>query len=540
MEKDRSALSFVSQVTGKKKIYIAVLLLLQIVVGITSVLTAILLRGVIDEAVQKNTEGFVFYVVLYAGFVLIQILIHAGIRFLDEFSRSTYENLFKERLFGMLLIRDYKSVTSIHTGEWMNRLTSDTVVVADGFTTILPGIVGMLVKMLGALVMILWFEPRFAIILIPGGILLAVLTYGFRKILKSLHKKMQEKDGFVRTFLQENLGSLMVIKAFSAEQQSIKEAATRMGEHRKARIKRNHFSNICNVGFATAMQGSYVIGLIYCGYNLLMGTMSYGTLMAVLQLINQIQNPFANISGYLPRYYAMLASAERLMEVENFSTESEAILADGVERFDHISMKNVSFAYDDERKILHSFSMDISKGEFVAFTGESGCGKSTILRLLLGLYKPQSGVIEPIQRKLYAYVPQGNYLMSGTIREVITFADRTSIYDENKIRKALEIACAEFVYELPDALDTQLLERGLGLSEGQMQRLAIARAIFANRPVLILDEATSALDEVTERKVLERVRSMTDKTVLIVTHRPAALGFCDKQISLGKNWSEME
>ena len=168
----------------------------------------------------------------------------------------------------------------------------------------------------------------------------------------------------------------------------------------------------------------------------------------------------------------------------------------------------------------------------MAFTGASGCGKSTVLKLLLGLYKPQAGSVTPDEsyKRLFAYVPQGNHLMSGSIRSVVAFADPGEQGNEERINNALSLACCDFVSELPRGADTLLGERGLGLSEGQMQRLAIARAIFSESPILILDEATSALDADTERKVLENIKSMTDKTVIIVTHRPAALAVCDRQI----------
>lgn len=551
MEENKSALAFLTEVSGRKKLYILWLLIVQAVLGLSSVLYAVLLRNVIDAACAGDKSVFLKFVAFFAGLVAFQIALRAVIRFLEEFSRSIYENLFKERLFTALLTRDYRSVTATHSGEWMNRLTSDTVVVAEGLATIVPGIAGMLVRMLGALGMILYLEPKFAYILIPGGALMVVFTYAFRKILKKLHKKMQEQDGKVRTFLQEHLGSLMVVRAFGVEADSVSEANKRMSDHKKARMKKNHFSNICNIGFGAAMHGAYVIGLAYCGYGLLMGTMSYGTLMAVLQLISQIQNPFANITGYLPKYYAMIASAERLMEAETFATDAanlmekekiagnvkaastgtvNSISGGRTSDFSGIRMEQVCFSYEDNRQVLTEFSLDVKKGGFVAFTGPSGCGKSTVLKLLLGLYQPDAGEITPVCRSLYAYVPQGNFLMSDTIRNVVAFSEKSARCDEERLQEAIKIACAEFVYELPEGLDTLLGERGLGLSEGQMQRLAIARAIFADRPVLILDEATSALDEETEEALLARLRSMTDKTVIIVTHRPAALKVCDKNI----------
>lgn len=570
-----STLRWISHVAVGKKLYIGILLLVQMVLGIISVFYAVILRNVIDEAVVKNRQGFFCCIAAFAGLVLFQILLRAINRFLEEYSRATMENRLKKRLFSFLLISDYASVSAVHSGEWMNRLTSDTVVVADGLAQIIPGAAGMLVKIIGALVMILILEPGFGYILIPGGILLIILTYGFRKVLKRLHKCVQEADGSLRVFLQESLGSMLVVRAFAKEEQTLNGASDRMEVHKKARIKKNHFSNICNVGFGGVMQGAYVLGAGFCGYGILMGTMSYGTLTAILQLISQIQSPFANITGYLPKYYAMLASAERLMEVEAYHAEIETeqknlkslpeihTLYDNY--FSGLILDQVNFTYQLPVKnseavmpmVVTDVNMEIRKGDYVAFTGPSGCGKSTVLKLLMCLYPLDSGsrVIEikdgnrmwdnafgndslqnriPLTadyRRLFAYVPQGNHLMSGTIREIVAYWDKATMQEEDRIWKTLRIACAEdFVKELTLGLDTLLGERGLGLSEGQMQRIAIARAIFSDNPILMLDESTSALDEETEEQLLCNLRAMTDKTVLIVTHRAAALKICDKEI----------
>mgnify|MGYP003293486226 CR=1 FL=1 len=531
---------------------IAILLLLHILLGGSSVLYALLLKRVIDAATNgcdtRLAGCFMGLIALTAG----QIALRAAERHTAERARSECENRLKAGLFGHLLEKDYAAVTAVHSGEWMNRLTSDTVVAANGYTEILPNAGGMLVKLVGALVLLLLLEHRFVPILLIGGVLMILLTYLFRKVLKRLHKTVQEKDGAVRTYLQEILGSMLVVRSFSAKEQSAYQAQLRMNTHQTARMQRNRFSNLCNIGFGSAMQGMYLLGIGYCASGILNGTVSYGTLIAVMQLVAQIQSPLANITGYFPRFYAMLASAERLMEAENYADDgsSGAKTHDEINRFyrdefSAIAVKIDEFSYRDEQRqrmaVLRGLDFRIRKGEFIALTGDSGCGKSTLLKLLLCLYPLEHGtrllecqekeaiLLTAKEHRLFAYVPQGNHLMSGTIREIVSFADRGRMADTNAVQNALRIACAEeFVAALPDGIETELGEHGHGLSEGQMQRLAIARALFADCPILLLDEATSALDAETEQRLLHNLREMTAHTVLIVTHRPAALEICDR------------
>lgn len=556
MEQNRKSVHrYIDEVVGAKRVYILILLLIQAALGVSSVLYALFLRDIVDGAVTHDFAAMVRSICAFAGLVVCQLALRALSRHMSELACSTYENAFKSRLFGELLSRDFGSVTAIHSGEWMNRLTSDTAVVADGLASIVPGVAGAAVRIVGALTMILVIEARFAYILIPGGAVFAALTYVFRRHLKRLHKSVQERDGEVRVFLQEHLGSLMIVKAFAKERETESAAEQRMSAHKSARMKRNRFSNICNIGFGAVMNGAYVLGALYSAFGIYSGSVSYGTLMALLQLIGQVQSPFANITGYLPKYYAMLASAERLMDVERFAADDAADPAQACEPFTRLGLKSASFSYVPESDGKHSpiviknFDFEIKTGEFVAFTGPSGCGKSTVLKLLMCLYALDGGEryyvtegasgeeyhdLTAAMRLIFSYVPQGNQLMSGRIRNVVAFTDGGSANDDDAVWNALRVACAEeFVRTLPLGLDTVLGERGSGLSEGQMQRIAIARAVFSGRPVLLLDEATSALDAPTEKQLLANLRAMTDKTVIIITHRAETAAVCDREVKFG-------
>lgn len=555
------AIKWLWKVAGKIKIAILLLLITQVFIAILAVSTAWMLKSLINSAISGNKSEFIVNVFLFLGIIAGQITLAAVNRYLQEYSKSSAENCFKKRLFSCLMTKDYEQVTAVHSGEWLNRLTSDTTIIAEGVTVIVPEATGMIVKLLGALFSLIYLIPKLALALLPCGALMVLLTYAFRRVLKKMHRKIQESDGRLRVFMSERLSSLMMVKIFAKEKQTTEQAAEKMSDHKMCRMQRNHFSNVCNIGFGIIMRGAYALGAIYCGYGILSGSMNYGTFTAVLQLISQIQSPFANITGYLPKYYAMTASAERLMEAEclNDDCSGESISTQDINKFYHnefesIVFEGLNFTYkspsDDAENmpiVLKNLDLEIKKGEYTAFTGHSGCGKSTVLKLIAALYKEDSGKkylktssgkinLDASERGLFAYVPQGNQLMSGTIREIVAFFDNDKLNDTEKIWRALKIACAdEFVSELKDGLDTRLGERGAGLSEGQTQRIAIARAVFTERPILLLDEATSSLDEITEKNVLENLKNMTDKTVVIVTHRPAALEICGKIINFSND-----
>lgn len=557
-----NAIKWLYKTPEKKKLYILGLIIIQAINGLTGVFYAILLRNIVDNATNHNENEFWKNVLFIISLVILQLILRALIRWLNELSRATIENIFKHRMFKYILDKNYEKINSIHSGEWINRLTNDTKVIADGYVEIIPGMIGTAIKLISAVVMICIIDINFSYIIIPSGIIMLITTYFLRKKMKNLHKKIQEKDGNLRIFFQDHITNLLMVHSFAVEKQTLNAADEKMKEHKKARMKRNIFYNFGNMGYGCVINGLYLVGVCYCGYGILINIISFGTLTAITQLISQIQSPVANITGYIPKFYSMLASAERLMEIENFENEIDKELYDYKyinnyynKNMKAIELKNIEYTYfktannpkeiskDDMPVVIKNINLTIKRGETIAFVGHSGCGKSTILKILMGIFKIDKGKINIIDvkdskkeftskwRRLFAYVPQGNGIMSGSIKDIVSFCEEKQ--DIDRINTALKISCAdEFVNELKDNIDTVLGERGLGLSEGQIQRISIARAIYSQSPILILDEATSALDIKTEEKLLENLKNMTDKTVIIVTHHKAVMEKCDKIFEL--------
>lgn len=544
------AMSWIFGVSGKLKLGVLLLVLLNSAISISAVAFALVLREAIDGAVSGNKMVFLKFVIILGLIMVGQIAARGVIRFLDEYVRSGMENVIKTRLYETILSRKYSAITAYHTGELLNRITNDAVVVADGFVQIIPGIIAMLVKLAGAAAVLFVLDYRFSVIFFAGGGLVLIFTTLFRHVMKKLHKDVQAADGVLRSYLSENLGSLMVLKTFGAERKSIDTSKQYMDKHRFMRMKRNRFSNICNVGFGLVMNGGYIFGLCWCSFGILHGSITYGTLSAVLQLVDQLWAPLANMTGYLPKFYGMLSSAERCMELETLEEEhvesqfSRDYCRELYKDMTAIECKNITFRYEDDI-ILENADISIGKGELITIMGNSGAGKSTLLKLLLAIYEPEKATLEiktekesyaltEKYRKMFAYVPQGNFLMSGNVTSAIASLDDTSAdVDMDKVKAVAHIACADtFVEKLEHGYDTLIGERGMGISEGQAQRLAIARALYTDAPVLLLDEATSALDEQIEKKVLKNIRELTDKTVIIVSHRKAVLEVCDRCVVL--------
>lgn len=543
---DLTTLKWMWHTFNKERWQIFVLIFTNTLNAVLTIIYADFSKNIVNAATKEHSfDRIVYFAVLFLLIIMFQLFLTLVSRSFTERCKARIEVTLRKHILDVVLIKDYQGVTKYHTGEIQNRMTSDVTTISDGFTTILPNLVNFIVRLVCAFVYLVVLDKVFTLVFLVGGILVFAFSFLFRKILKRLHKNVQESEGRVRSFIQEILTSLLVVKSFNVEEKVSGEADELMENNYKTKMKRRLFGIFANAGINTTFNLGYVFALAYGSYRLLHG-LDYGNLVAMLQLVNQIQQPFASLSGMLPKYFALLASAERIIELDNIKDETQQNENDvNVEliydSLNCIDFNNITFAYDRDL-ILDDTSLIVNKGDFVAIMGISGIGKSTLLKLLLGVFTVNSGSITldvnsekiPVDchtRKMFSYVPQGNFLMSGSIKDNLTFIN-SNVTDE-EIKNAVRISCADqFVYDLPDGLDTVIGEHGLGLSEGQLQRLAIARSILSKSPIMLLDEATSALDEATELRFLKNLKEMQDKTCIIVSHKTAALEICNKHIQI--------
>lgn len=523
------------------------IVLLSVINGLISggmVAFALVSEKVIDSAIAKDRDGLLWAGCALVGLLLAELFLHIFYNYYKVWVTGKVEIRIKDTVFAALFKKRYQKLSKIHTGELLHRMTADTDVVVTGVVTLVPQVTAMATRLIACIVVLVMMDWMFTLVLLGLGALMLICSRFYGKKMKSIHKECQEKDGKAKSFTQESLANWMLIQSFDGADTVRGRLGGLLGSHFKAKLKRIRWNNMSHGAMYLLFSGSYYAALLWGAVRLADRTLSYGSLTAFLQIVGQIRQPFVNASGILPQYYNMLASAERIQELELLEDEPRLGQScdpmDVYERLVSLDARGVHFAYEEGHPILAGADFSLKKGEFVALVGYSGIGKSTLQKLMLGFYTPDSGamvarltdgelVLGCETRPLFAYVPQTGLLLSGTIRENIAFC--CGEVSDEAIWAAAEVAdVADAIRKQPMGLDTVLGERGSGLSEGQLQRLAIARAVLCDAPVLLLDEATSALDEATEERVLKRLRALPNRTCLCITHRPAALEICDRVI----------
>jgi len=500
-------------------------------------------KDVINSAVSGSQEAL-------TAAAIRQVLIILGIlacltlqRYLHARLNARLDRDWKQSLMVKILQSEYAGVSRYHSGELINRLNNDVRTIDDGLLTVLPDVASMAAKVVAVVAVLIAMEPIFTLVLLAAGAVVALATGVARRYLRDLNKRVSAADGRLSGFLQEVFEKLLLVQAMNVEAETQRRGDKLMQERYRLQRTRWLVTLAANTFVAVLAYGSGFAALVWCAGGLAQGTMTFGELTAVTQLVGQLQSPFVNLSGILPKYIAMTAACERLMELEADCTQEEipGKCTVDYERVDALCARNLSFAYDRDQ-IFQNVDFSLPRGAFAVITGASGIGKSTLLKLMLGIFEPRDGTLhfacgdsqvsmDRSTRGLFAYVPQGNLLFSGTLREnlLLTCPEAT----EEQIRQAVYVSNMDaFLPQLPQGLETVLGENAHGLSEGQAQRLSIARAVLSGAPILLLDEATSALDAQTEEAVLRRLRQLPGKTCIAVTHRPAAVALADWQLEV--------
>ncbi|MBR1712326.1 MAG: ABC transporter ATP-binding protein [Alloprevotella sp.] len=481
--------------------------------------------------------------------VLLTLLrITAGIaaRWISATLGIKAQNRMRQRLFERVIGSHWEGIREFHSGDMQSRLTSDLSTVITFLTSHVPSLFNTCIQLLGAFLFLYYMSPALAVSIV---LILPLFLLGSRLYMR----RMRHRTHLVRTIearivsmLQENLQHSLVVKTLQGPAAAVRKLAGVQEDLRRESIANTRIttftSALTTFGFATAFLVTFIWGTV----SLHRGLITYGTLIAFVQLVGQIEGPLERLIQFVSIFIATFTSADRLMELESIPAETATDAELRVQQPAGIAVRNAGFTYaGGGRRVFQGFSYDFPPGSSTAVTGPTGSGKTTLVRLLLAIINPTEGSVSithkdgeaPISvatRCNFAYVPQGNSLLSGTIRENLLLACPTAT--DEQIREALTAAAAEFVFDLPQKLETPCGEQGGGLSEGQAQRIAIARALLKDAPFLLLDEATSALDAETEHRVLQNITSRChDRTLIYVTHRPEALRYATQTLRLGHN-----
>lgn len=539
MKYNKSALKWIKSVAKPLIPKILLICFVGMLDSLCAVVIALQSKNVIDSAVAGSYDELKFSVFVLAGIILAQFLFSFTYMKLSADIVAKQSLRMQRGIFGKVVRMNYKRSTDFHTGELMNRITADSDTVLCAIIGIVPSVIAFVTGIIAAFGALVIIQPRFALVCIVVGIIVGGGAVIWGRRLKRFTLECRKWNDKSNSFLMECLQNILVIKSFGNEKKVIEHVKTIHGNSYKALKKRNNNSIMATLASGFAFTTGYFLALIWGGFGIVAGTVTYGNLIAMIQLVGKIQSPFKGIASVIPQYYQMMASAERLMDIVGFE---EDYSDDGnIKDFKCIEFKDVSFGYNENEYVLENVDLKINKGDFVLIAGISGIGKSTLLKLMLSMYSPSKGCItvtddagnihqlSPGIRNIFSYVPQGNMVLSGTIRENVVFFNEH--IDDEKIVKCLKIAeLWDDVSQLTDGYHTIIGENGVGLSEGQVQRLAVARALYHNVPVILLDEATSALDESTEAKMLENIRNLKDKTCILISHKKGAEKYMDKKI----------
>lgn len=513
--------------------------LLTVVVSLSEVWAV---QHAIDVA-AGNVDGDIYWSVgLMGGLILCDFGLNVSSIWVRNILGIRAQNRMQQQMLDRILRSEWHGREKFHSGDVLNRLEFDVVNVVNFLTETIPNALSVLLMFVGAFCYLFTLDAVLALVtvaIIPVFILLSKI---YVRQMRRLTSEVRTEDSHVQSTLQETVQHRMLIKTLEGEGPMVDrlESTQRVLRHKVVRrTKFSVFSQlVLNFGFALG----YLVAFLWAALRMASHTLTFGGMTAFLQLVNRIQTPARDLTKLVPAFVSVFTAAERLMELEEnpLEKQGEPVVMKGP---CGIRLRHVSYAYDDGVEVLHDLSFDFKPGSCTAILGETGAGKTTLVRILTALVRPQQGsaviynsrgakLLTPLTRVNFIYVPQGNTLLSGTIRDNLRLGRMTATDEE--MHDALIKSCAEFVLDLPDGLSTRCGEGGAGLSEGQAQRIAIARSLLRRGSVMIFDEATSALDPETERQLLYNLLSAHDRTIIFITHRPAVKEYCDQVLTIDR------
>ena len=522
-------------------------ILLIISVGLLSIslsLGSVLVGKEIIDIVTGVTKGnliwlSIAFMALLGGVALLRLL---GISLTNK-TIVRMGNAIRMKVFNHLLYARWQSLKEMHNADVLTRIIKDTDDVVQLLAVSLPNFIVNATQLVASLVLLYIFDATLALMLGVGMPLILIGSRAFYRKMVSYTAEIKRTESDINTLMLETLSNQTIIRTFERQEQEINKLGLIQGKLYQQVKRRIGLTIYGNVMANAAFSGGYAVAFLWSAWGILRGTITFGTMTSFLQLVTRIQKPLSELMSLVPSMISAKAGLDRLVNLLEFQREGYDTPSHILQGSISLKVDTISFRYDEQSPYIYKdFSFSVRSGQMIAIMGETGSGKTTLLRLLLGLIKPEAGRIS-IQnlehgltvgestRNNFVYVPQGNSLLSGTIRENLLVGD--SLADERKLRQVLKIAAADFVWELPDGLDTVVGEQGQGLSEGQAQRIAIARSLLRPGKIMLFDEATSALDGGTEALFLENIRRyLKDRIILFITHNEEVAEVCDEIIHI--------
>lgn len=537
-------------------------IIVNIIFSLIGIYNVTVSKSLIDSAISGDSQSTIRWLITMLVITLISMLSSPVTSFMSTHSSTKLTQNIQRKIYQHIQCSDWLEQSKYHSVSLLTRVTSDVSNISSAILGTIPSLVSLTVTLVGSFYTLINWAPSIALVAVFIGPFLILVGRYFSSKLKALYKEAQEEDVKYRSFMQESIQNIMIVKTFCMEKINMHRLVEIQDNKYRIAMRNTKLSVMTSLSMSFCSSLAYFTIFTWGVLNIAKGLSTYGTFTGILQLYNKVQSPFSSLASMIPGLISTIAAAERLMEIEaipvekmanekelnDFNDDSIPSLSSTVSSVfarPNIIFDNVSFSYKANNNILNNINLTIESGETLAFVGPSGEGKTTMIRLILSLINPTLGnvflkedeIIKDMNRnyrELISYVPQGNTLFSGSIRDNLRYGNPNA--SDNEIKAALTSACAiDFVNELEDGLDTMIGEKGVGISEGQAQRIAIARSFLRERPILILDEATSALDPETEVSVLKAVRSLPSKpTCIIITHRPSALNICNRIMKLEK------